>query len=266
MATQTTLQSSPQGSSQTPSTTAFLSSSPDYQTLMTDIKASIDKNDKLFNTIQESNYPDAGKYTSDLLNYKIDTQVTDLTKARTQIWDFLTKKYEENTKLRTYYFSEIRKIENNIKNLEQEKKEVLDSIESYNIKTNTAIKNVKNGKYVYNKMEYYLFLYKALVFVQMAILLVITLCILGMIPKTTCLVINIIILIATVAFVAYYVFFVNLGRNQFVWSKFEHDNGNFVAKGDQCYDDAEKAKAKAAMDTKIDGIINSSKSGKTCAL
>jgi len=260
MATQTTLQSS----SLNPTTTAFMASSPDYQTLMTDIKASIDKNDKLFTTIQQSNYPDAGKYTSDLLNYKIDTQVTDLTVARTQIWDFLTKKYEENTKLRTYFFSEIRKIEARIKQLEKEKKEVLDSIETYNIKTNTAIKNVKNGKYVYNKMEYYLFLYKTLVFIQIAILLVITLCILGMIPKTTCLIINIIILIATVAFVAYYVFFVNLGRNKFVWSKFEHDNGNFTAKGDQCYDDAEKAKEKAAMDAKIDGIISSSKSGKTC--
>jgi hypothetical protein len=247
-----------------PSTTAFLSSSPDYQTLMTDIKKSIDKNDKLFNTIQQSNYPNAGKYSSDLLDYKIDTQVTDLAKARTQIWDFLTKKYEENTKLRTYYFSEIRKIDENIKNLEKEKNEVLESIETYNIKTNTAIKNVKNGKYVYNKMEYYLFLYKVLVFIQIAILLVITLCILGMIPKTTCLVINIIILIATVAFVAYYVFFVNLGRNQFVWSKFEHDNGNFTAKGDQCYDDAEKAKAKAALELQIDGIIKSNKSGKTC--
>ena len=256
MGTQTTLQS--------PSTTAFLAASPDYQTLMTEIKSSIDKNNNLFSTIQQSNYPNAGSYSSDLLNYKIDTQVTDLTTARTKIWDFLTKKYDENTRLRSYFFSEIRKIEAQLKQLEKEKKEVLDSIETYNIKTNTAIKNVKTGKYVYNKMEYYLFLYKALVFIQIAILLVITLCILGMIPKTTCLVINIIILIATVAFVAYYVFFVNLGRNQFVWSKFEHDNGNFVAKGDQCYDDIEKAKAKAAMDAKIDGIIDSSKSGTTC--
>jgi hypothetical protein len=257
-------QTTAQPSIQNPSTTAFLSSSPDYQTLMTEIKASIDRNNSLFSTIQQSNYPDAGKYSSDLLNYKIDEKVTDLTKARTQIWDFLTKKYEENTKLRTYYFSEIRKSETQLKDLEKEKNEVFDLIETYNIKTNTAIKNVKNGKYVYNKMEYYLFLYKVLVFIQIAILLVITLCILGMIPKTTCLVITIIILIAAVAFVAYYVFFVNLGRNKFVWSKFEHDNGNFTAKGDQCYDDAEKAKAKAAMDAKIDGIINSSKSGKTC--
>ena len=260
MATETTAQSP----NLTPATTAFMASSPDYQTLMRDIKESINRNEQLFTTIQESNYPNAGTYKSDLLNYKIDEQVTDLTRARTQIWDFLTKKYEENTKLRTYFFSEIRKLETNIKDLEKEKQDVLDSIESYTIKTNTAIKNVKTGKYVYNKMEYYLFLYKVLVFIQIAILLVITLCILGMIPKTTCLVITIIILIATVAFVAYYVFFVNLGRNKFVWSKFEHDNGNFTAKGDQCYDDAEKAKAKAAMDLKIDGIINSSKSGKTC--
>ena len=262
MGTQTTIQSA----GQIPVTTAFLSSSPDYQTLMADIKASIDKNDKLFSTIQQSNYPDAGKYTSDLLNYKIDTQVTDLTKARTQIWDFLTKKYEENTKLRTHYFAEIRKIDNQIAQLNKDKKHLLDTIETYNIKNNTAIKSVKNGKYVYNKMEYYLFLYKVLVFVQIAILLVITLCILGMIPKTTCLIINLIILVATVAFVAYYVFLVNLGRNQFVWSKFEHDNGNFTAKGDQCYDDAEKAKEKAATDLQIDGIINSSKSGRTCSL
>ena len=28
------------------------------------------------NLIQKANYPDAGNYSSDLLNYKIDTQVT----------------------------------------------------------------------------------------------------------------------------------------------------------------------------------------------
>ena len=251
---------------QSPVTTAFMASSPDYQTLMADIKTSIDKNDKLFSTIQESNYPNAGTYSSDLLNYKIDTQVTDLVKVRAQIWDFLTKKYEENTKLRTYYFAEIRKIDNYIKELTQEKNDILESIESIHIKTNTSIKNVKNEKYRYNKMEYYLFLYKVLIYVQVSMLIIITLCIFDIIPKTTCLVINIIILIATIAFVAYYVFFVNLGRSKFIWSKFEHDNTNFTFKKDQCGDDAKKVKEKAAMDLKISEIIKSNKSGKTCAM
>ena len=91
----------------TPNITAFMSNSPDYQTLMNSIKTSIDKNDNLFKVIQKSNYPDAEKYSSELLNYKINTQITDLTKARTDIWTFLTKKYNENSKLRIFYFNEI---------------------------------------------------------------------------------------------------------------------------------------------------------------
>jgi hypothetical protein len=81
-----------------------IANSSDYQTLMTEIKTTLDKNDALFKQIQQANYPNAGAYTSELLNYKIDTQVADLTKARKEIWDFLNKKYAENTKLRKYYF------------------------------------------------------------------------------------------------------------------------------------------------------------------
>ena len=53
----------------------LITNSADYQTLMSSIKSTIDKNDLLFKQIQQSNYPDAGSYTSDLLNYKLDTQV-----------------------------------------------------------------------------------------------------------------------------------------------------------------------------------------------
>ena len=103
--------------------------SSDYQSLMSEIKITIDKNDTLFKQIQQSNYPNAGSYTSDLLNYKIDTQVTDLTKARQQIWDFLNKKYAENTKLRTYYFDEIRKADEHIQDLTSQQQ---DLVEYYN--------------------------------------------------------------------------------------------------------------------------------------
>jgi hypothetical protein len=229
----------------------FMAQSADYQIIMAEIKKSIDKNDALFKLIQQSNYPNAGSYSSDLLNYKIDTQITDLKQAREQVWDFLLKKYNENTKLRTYYFTEIRKIDNHIADLNAQKQELIDDINGSKVKTDTSIKEIKNEKYSFNKMEYYLFLYKILVFVQITMLAVITLCILDMIPKSTCLVILIIILIATVGFVAYYVFFVNVGRNQFSWAKFEHNNDVSV-KGDLCSNDIsamdkEKAKANAAL-------------------
>ena len=161
-------------------------SASDYQTLISEIKTTIDKNDALFKKLQQSNYPNAGSYNSDLLNYKIDTQVTDLTKARQEIWDFLNKKYAENTKLRTYYFDEIRKADEHIKDLNEQQQTLIDSIQGKQLKSSTSDESIKNEKYNYNKMEYYLFLYKILVFVQIAILAIITLCITDIIPKNTC--------------------------------------------------------------------------------
>ena len=58
----------------------LLASSPDYNVLMSEITTTINKNNNLFKLIQKANYPDAGSYSSDLLNYKIDTQITDLKK------------------------------------------------------------------------------------------------------------------------------------------------------------------------------------------
>jgi hypothetical protein len=251
--------SSLDSSETTPTATSFMSNSPDYKNLMTSIKNSIDKNDNLFKVIQKANYPSAETYASELLNYKINTQITDLTKARTDIWSFLTKKYNENSKLRIFYFNEIRKIDNHIRDLTSQKRELIDIMEGNSIKTSTMIKSIKNEKYNYNKMEYYLFLYKILVFVQIAILAIITLCITDIIPKNTCLIITIIILIATVAFVAYYVFFINIGRNKFSWSKFEHDNNSISTLPTSAEAGLAKAKAKAEMESKINDMINQSK-------
>ena len=245
---------------------AFMANSSDYQVIMNEIKKSIDKNDAFFKLIQKSNYPNAGTYASDLLNYKIDTKITDLTEAREQVWDFLLKKYDENTKLRTYYFTEIRKIDNHIADLNAQKQELIESINTSKGKTNTSIKEIKNEKYIFNKMEYYLFLYKILVFVQIAILGVITLCIVNILPKATCLIIIIIILIATVAFVAYYVFFVNIGRNQFSWNKFEHNNDVSV-KGDSCSNDISiEDKNKAIADAALADILKKNESAQKCSI
>lgn len=240
----------------------------DYQALMVEIKSTIDKNDTLFKQIQKTNYPNAGSYNSDLLNYKIDTQVTDLTSARQQIWDFLNKKYEENTKLRAYYFDEIRKADAHIADLNNQKQELIDSLQEKKIRNSTANESIKNEKYSYNKMEYYLFLYKVLIFVQIAILAVITLCITGIIPRSTCLIITVIFLIATVAFVGYYVFFINIGRSMFSWSKFEHDN-SIAIKGGQCSDSelvSDLDKKKAAVDSVVNNLISqNSAKNKSCS-
>jgi hypothetical protein len=233
------------------------SNSSDYQTLMNEIKQTIDKNDMLFKQIEQANYPDAGTYTSDLLNYKIDTQISDLTKARQQIWDYLNKKYIENTKLRSYYFNELRKADEHLAMLTDQQQTLIDSIQNKNIKNSTAIESIKQEKYVFDKKQYYLFLYKILVFVQISIMATITLCLTGIIPRTTCLIITVILLIATAAFVGYYVFFVNIGRNMFSWTKFEHDAAN-ISNSSQCLDSSVLSpadKQKAIADKAVDNII-----------
>ena len=248
-------------------TSSVIAGSADYQTLMTEIQQTINKNDLLFKQIQQSNYPDAGTYSSDLLNYKINTKVTDLTDARKQIWDFLNKKYAENTKLRAYYFDELRKVEQHINELTNQQNDIIDSIQGKELMTSTTSESIKQQKYMYEKMEYYQYLYKVILFVQIAILAVITLCITGIIPRATCLIITVILLIAAVAFVAYYVFFVNIGRSMFSWTKFEHDN-SIANTANQCVNKSTVSKSdmqKATADAAVADLIAAQK-GTKCVI
>ena len=232
-------------------------STGNYEILLNEIKQTIDKNDRLFQQIQQANYPNAGQYTSDLLNYKIDTQVKDLTKTRQTIWDFLNKKYQENTKLRSYYFDEIRKADEHIGQLKKQENDIISSIQGKQIETSTANESIRHQKYEFEKKQYYLFLYKILVLVQIIILAVIALCITNIIPVSTALIIIIIILIATLGFVGYYVFYVNVGRNKLSWPKFDHSNdiktsGKICDNSNVSQEDKQKASVNSAVQSIID--------------
>lgn len=240
-------------------------STSDYQNLLTEIKNTIDKNDRLFQQIQQANYPNAGNYTSDLLNYKIDTKINDLTKARNTVWDFVNKKYQENTNLRSFYFDEIRKSEGHLEELNKQKQELIDNINDKELQTTTAYENMKQQKYLFDKKHYYLFLYKLLVIIQIVILFILAFCLTNILPRATCLTIIIIILIATLAFVGYYVFYVNIGRNAFNWAKFDHDV-NVQSKGGQCADSSGMTpadKQKAAADIAVKEIIDQNNNNNT---
>ena len=238
-----------------------------YTNLLNDIKNLIDRNDFLFKKIQQSNYPNAGSYTSDLINYKIDTQIADLTKTRDTVWNFVNKKYQENTKLRSFYFNEIRKSDEHIKELEQQQQDLIDIIEKKQLQTTTSNTRIKQQKYMLDKKTYYLFLYKMLIFIQIVILIFLILCLIGMIKLATCLVIIVIILLATLAFVGYYVFYVNIGRSKFSWGKFEHAF-NTESKGGQCVDSTGLTpadKKRAEVDIAVNSIIKENQSNASCS-
>ena len=196
----------------------------DYTKLVNEIKSTIDRSDALFKTIQESNYPNAGQYRSDLANYKINSQITDLTKTRNEIWTYLTKKYNENTELRKFYFNEIRKADEYISVLTKQYDDAQNEIKDKLTASSTAYEKLKQQKYYYNRNVFYSYVYKLLLFVQFIILMLASLAILDMIPFSTFLVVTVIILIATLGYVGYYIFFVNVRRNKHDWNKFEFDS------------------------------------------
>jgi len=239
----------------------------DYQNLIQEIKNTIDKNDRLFQQIQMANYPNAGNYSSDLLNYKIETEGKTLEDVRNQVWNYLTSKYNENTNLRRHYFNEIRKADEHIFKLQKQQQEYIDNIQKKQLQATTSNQSIKSEKYQFDKLNYYLFLYKLLVVILIVILAILTLCLTGIIPRATALVLIVIILIATLAFVGYYVFYVNIGRNAFNWAKFEHDN-SIKSVGGSCADSgdiSDKDKQKAETDKAIQDIINKSQSqGENC--
>jgi hypothetical protein len=82
------------------------------------------------------------------------------------------------------------------------------------------------------------------------------------------LVITVILLIATAAFVGYYVFFVNIGRSIFSWVKFEHDNSLALSSG-QCSDStsvSDSDKKKAVANAAVQELIKQNQSSqKNCA-
>lgn len=198
----------------------------DYENLVNEIKNTIQKNNTLFQQIQQSNYPNAGNYQSDLINYKIDVKVNDLKNTRQEIWDFINKKYNENTKLKKFYFDEIRKadefLEIQINDLNELQKQLTIS-KSHDSSTNEQI---KQNKYKLHSEEYYKKLYIILIIIQICILIILYLSFIELFPVGTGLILTLIIIFFTLLYVIYYVFYRNIGRSKKSWDKWEHNNND----------------------------------------
>ena len=205
---------------QTPSQSQNL----DYENLVKEIKNTIDKNNQLFQQIQKSNYPNAGSYQSDLINYKIDVKVNDLKNTRQEIWDFINKKYNENTKLKKFYFDEIRKADEFLKIQINDLQELQKQYTISESNDSSANEKIKQDKFIFLRTQYYNKLYITLFIIQIILLIILFLGYLEILPVITSLVICLIIVIFTLLYIGYFVLYKNLGRSKRSWDKKEHNN------------------------------------------
>lgn len=238
----------------------------DYDKLVAEIQSTIDRSDSLFKTIQQSKYPNAGEYKSDLTRYKTSIITGDETNKRNEIWKYLTDKYKENTKLRKFYFSEIRKADEYLDVLGASYKEIQSNIKEKNTESLTAYEKLKQTRYAYNKTLFYSFVYKLLMFVQLCILALAAVSILGYIPFATFLVITVLVLIGTLAYVSYYIFFVNSRRNKHDWNRFEFESNTKSANSmsEELLNQLDR-KEKAKIDISLQPIIDESKNASCIA-
>lgn len=190
-----------------------------YETIISEIQATIENNDKMFQDLQKLRYDPAKDYVTDLKNYRIDKEITDVTETRNEIWDVLDKKYKDNTRLRKFYFDEIVNLDIQLKKQYLELTDLIDKVSEHKTKNSTIDRSVDAHKYNINYYYYYKFMYNVLLLVQSIVFILLILGYLKKIPMNTLLVVIFIISIGCLIFMLYYSFYKNLDRDKFYFDK-----------------------------------------------
>ena len=193
-----------------------------YSELTKNIQNTIKSNDELYKSIATGEYQDTDQFQTTLSEFKIDAPTsTTLEKTRDELWDYMTKQYNEHTKMRKFYFDEIKKEASYLEELKKEESEIEGSLTDANVEDNTMITKIKQEKYKIASMSYYFDMYKYLIILELLIILVLAGGTIGLMPKLTVIVLCILLCIIGAGLVYYYVYYNNMGRDKFVWEKRE---------------------------------------------
>ena len=243
----------------------------DYRNLAIEIQQTIDRHNSSFKQLKSSQYSDARSYESAFKNYKISKEIEDVEDKRQEIWTILTKKYNENTKMRKFFYDEIKNVDTQLHHQQKELDELMGNYHKLQTQSNKLVSHLKHDKYNMHKNDYYMFMYKVLLVVQSVVVLLIISSMYGMMPKNTLLIIVFIILIACLIFMAYYIYIANLDRNKFSWTKFDVDDSsiNRTDRQKECNSSIKKPKKKTEQEMNLDEdikkIVEENKKQQQCA-
>lgn len=195
----------------------------EYEKLTQVINDTIKKQDDLYRDLQDIN-PDERR------NYKISSTVNDLTQQRNEIWNFLEKKYNENTKMRELYFK--KQADNNKVIVAQttEIENLKDLLDRETNKTTTNNKKFTNKKYEINKFIYYQHMYRVLIGCLLVIMLFGNMAVLGIFSVGLSYMLISVILGLMIIYVFVYYYVNNIGRDAFYWDKFIFERNTDVDK------------------------------------
>jgi lipopolysaccharide export LptBFGC system permease protein LptF len=225
----------------------------EYQTLINEIEQTVSNNDRLFQEMKSAQYDQNKNYESDLKNYKINKEISTVEESRREIWDVLGKKYNDNTKLRQFYFDELVNLDKQLKKQYEQLNELVEEVKGMETVNSTLHRKIKKDKYDMNKYIYYSFMYKVLVLIQLICVVVLTLSIMGFVPQYTALVIIFIMLIGCLVFMVYYAFIANADMDKFSWDRYAARDINRSGYGNNgCSSTSKKKKGKSDEEIKLE--------------
>lgn len=235
-----------------------------YQNLITDIDRTINENERLFKEMRETNYEKGTDYESDLKDYKINKEVTNVNDTRQQLWEVLDKKYNDNTKLRKFYFNELVNLDIQLKKQNEQLKKLIDEVNTLETTNSTIKRHIKKDKYDMNKYVYFRTMYRVLIFIQLVCVVFLLMGLADMIPKYTVLVIVFILLLACLGFMFYYAFIGNAGMDKFSWDRHAPRDINRDGYGaGSCNKSSKRPKKKSdeqiQLEEEVDKIVADSK-------
>jgi hypothetical protein len=226
----------------------------EYNKLTKEIQETIVKQDELYTKMKG----DTDAFIQEKKEFKLNRKIDNLKNHRNEVWNYLKDKYNENTRLRKFYFD---KMDENKKTLQQQESEIKylqDKLKEKKTESTTLQKNVNWEKYKTDRYNYYFFLYKIICVVLLLNLLLLVCNYYDMLGKQAAIYGVAVLTLCLLSYVVYYVYLNNLNRSNQDWDKIDveppedADGGNCVPYVSE--EEKEIEKIKRLADSKLDKI------------
>ncbi len=191
-----------------------------YQGLTDDLKKYFDSRMNSFITKEKSSYSNSANYYKDRGNFLINEKIEDLDIHRSNIWNYLTTEFEQNTKDK--YLNALALSQNKRDVLRQEKnfKELEKKYDENSTKSNIGKRQREMVQYEYNRRNDLLFIMQVIFFTFTVCVIITTLINLNIIPYMAIYVV-LVIFILLIIYILYYIYFNQPGRSKRYWDKID---------------------------------------------
>ena len=211
--------------------------------IQSDINTHIESQQNLYNKLKESefvldidkthlhniNNPDPNSST--ITPENVETKIREISEMgndsmkeealQNLINNYFNFNYNNNTKLRQQYFEKINNLNHNLIEQNDELKKLKPKLNTFETKTSTQFRNLKDIKRKFNLQNYYNNLYTKIAFIQLFVIITLILGYSNTIPKNSTVIITTILYLLLASYIGYIVLFTNIDRDVKVFDKFK---------------------------------------------